>query len=422
VEEAYYSILEALGQLCQGSEGELVVQILATQAPTWLVQFPALVNSEQREILQGEILGATRKRMLREIGAALETITSDKPLLLVLEDLQWADPSTVDLISALARRRQSAKLMLIGTYRPVDIVLSDHPLEALKRALLIHHLCREIALKPLGEAEVVQYLASESGGAAVAESLARLIYRHTEGNPLFMVAVLQHMQDRGLIAVENGTWQIRVPLEKIDLEAPESLRQMIELQIERLSEEERRVLEVASVTGALFTTSVGGTAGDADAESFEDLCEGLARRHQIVRLVDSQKFPDGTTSARYQFAHALYREVLYQHLSPGRRARIHVHVGERLEALYAPRTGDAALELAQHFEKGEDWLPAIKYLQLAADIAGRRFELRQAADILEHSLKLLKKLPYEERAEHETTILDRLAKIYIAWIREATGT
>ena len=79
------------------------------------MQFPALVNSEQREILQGEILGATRKRMLREIGAALETITSDKPLLLVLEDLQWADPSTVDLISALDRRRQSAKLMLIGT-------------------------------------------------------------------------------------------------------------------------------------------------------------------------------------------------------------------------------------------------------------------------------------------------------------------
>jgi DNA-binding winged helix-turn-helix (wHTH) protein len=113
--EAYYPILEALGQLCQGVEGEPVVQILATQAPTWLVQFPALVNSKQREILQREILGATRDRMLREIGAALETITSEKPLLLVLEDLQWVDPSTVDFISALARRRHSARVRLIGT-------------------------------------------------------------------------------------------------------------------------------------------------------------------------------------------------------------------------------------------------------------------------------------------------------------------
>jgi len=420
--EAYYPILEALGQLCQGLEGEPVVQILATQAPTWLVQFPALVNSEQREILQGEILGATRERMLREIGVALETITSEKPLLLVLEDMQWADPSTLDLISALARRRQSAKLMLIGTYRPVDIVLSDHPLEALKRDLLIHHLCREIALKPLGEAEVAQYLAFESGGAAVPGGLARMIYRHTEGNPLFMVAVLEHMQGRGLIAVENGTWQIRVALDEIDLEAPESLRQMIELQIERLSEEERRVLEVASVTGALFTPAVRAAVADADAENLENLCEGLARRYQIVRSVDSKEFPDGTTSARYEFVHALYREVLYHRLSPERRARIHLHVGERLEALYAQRPGDAAPELAQHFEQGGDWLRAIKYLQLAADTAGRRFEPRQAADILEHSLKLVKRLPDGEHAEHETTILDKLAKIYIDWLREATST
>jgi predicted ATPase len=248
-----------------------------------------------------------------------------------------------------------------------------------------------------------------------------LIYRHTEGNPLFMVAVLEHMQDRGLIAVENGAWQVRAPLGKVDLEAPESLRRMIEVQIERLSEEERRALEVASVTGALFTTAARTTATDADAERFEDLCGGLAHRHQIVRSVGPQEFPDGTTSARYEFVHALYREVLYQRLSPGRRAWIHLHVGERLEALYAQRPGDAAPELAQHFEQGGDWLRAIKYLQLSADIAGRRFEPRQAADILEHSLKLVKKLPDGERAEHEATILDRLAKIYIAWLREATG-
>jgi len=420
-EEAYYPVLEALAQLWQGSEGEPVIQILAAQAPTWLVQFPGLVNRERRETLQREILGATRERMLREIGAALETITSERPLLLVFEDMQWADPSTVDLISALARGRQPAKLMLIGTYRPVDIVLSDHPLEALKRDLLIHHLCREIALKPLGEAEVAEYLATESGGPAVPEGLAGLIFRHTEGNPLFMVTVVEHMRDRGLIAVENGTWRIMVPLDRIDLEAPERLRQMIELQIENLSEEEQRVLEVASVTGALFATAACATEANKNTDSFDALCEGLTRRHQIVRSAESQEFPDGTRSARYEFVHALYREVLYQRLSPERRAKIHLHVGKRLAALYAPQPGDAAPELAQHFEHAGDWLRAIKYLQLAADTAGDRFEPRQAADILENALGLLKKLPYGERAKQETTILNRLAEIYIAWVREATG-
>src|SRR5208283_5217322 len=161
--EAYYPMLEALGQLCHGPGGDAVVQILATQAPTWLVQFPGFVRREQREMLQPEILGATRERMLREISEALETIASERPLLLVFEDLLWADHSTVDLISAMARRRQSANLMLIGTYRPPDIGPSDRPLQALTQDLLIHHLCRVIALEPLEEAEVAEYLADESG-------------------------------------------------------------------------------------------------------------------------------------------------------------------------------------------------------------------------------------------------------------------
>src|SRR5258708_16540592 len=114
-------MLEALGQLWQGSQGEPVVQILATQAPTWLVQFPALVTSKQREMLQREIRGATHERMLREIGEVLKTISTEKPSLLVLEDLQWVDLCTVDLISSLSRSLAPSKLRLIGTYRPGNV-------------------------------------------------------------------------------------------------------------------------------------------------------------------------------------------------------------------------------------------------------------------------------------------------------------
>jgi predicted ATPase len=149
--EAYYPMLEALGQLCRGFGGNSVVRALAEQAPTWLVQFPALVKPEHREMLQQEILGATRQRMLREIGDALNTIASGSPLLLVLEDLQRADPFTVDPISAVARSRTPAKLMFVGTYRQMDVAVSGHPMQALKPDLLIHRLCREITLEPLEE-------------------------------------------------------------------------------------------------------------------------------------------------------------------------------------------------------------------------------------------------------------------------------
>ena len=150
--EAYYPMLEALGQLCRGSGGASVVQTLAAEAPTWLVQLPALLKPEHREILQQEMLGATRQRMLREIGDALNRIASGSPLLLVLEDLQWADPFTVDLISAVARSRMPAKLMLLCTYRQVDVAVAGHPMQALKPDLLIHHLCREIQVEALAAA------------------------------------------------------------------------------------------------------------------------------------------------------------------------------------------------------------------------------------------------------------------------------
>ena len=106
--EPYYPMLEALGQLCHGTGGKRVIEILAAQAPTWLAQFPVLLNRDLRQMLQREILGATRDRMLREIREAFGTLNLEAPVLLVFEDLQWVDPSTVDLISAFARHRATA--------------------------------------------------------------------------------------------------------------------------------------------------------------------------------------------------------------------------------------------------------------------------------------------------------------------------
>src|SRR6266446_5751698 len=147
--EAYYPVLEALGQLIRDADGSRVIQTLGTRAPTWLSQFPSLIKTEQREALQKEILGATRERMVREICDALEALTAESPLILIFEDLHWVDRSTLDLVSAAARRRGPAKLLLLGTYRPTDVIISQSPLKALKQDLLVHKLCREIALERL---------------------------------------------------------------------------------------------------------------------------------------------------------------------------------------------------------------------------------------------------------------------------------
>jgi serine/threonine protein kinase/DNA-binding winged helix-turn-helix (wHTH) protein len=219
--EAYYPVLEALGKLCRGPEGDSVVQTLAAEAPTWLVQFPGLINRQQRETLQRETQGAARQRMLREISGALETITSEIPLMLVLEDLHWVDRSTVDLISALARGRGTAKLLVIATCRLPAVALSDYPLKRVKKDLLVHRLCQEITLKPLREVEIAAYLAAESPGTRVPEGPAAMLQQHLEGNPLCTEAALEHLTGRDFVAREGGSWQFRPPTEEKGLEVPE---------------------------------------------------------------------------------------------------------------------------------------------------------------------------------------------------------
>ncbi len=218
--------------------------------------------------------------------------------------------------------------------------------------MLVHHLCQEIALEPLRETDVAEYLVAESGGAVVPEDLTRLVHRHTEGNPLFMVAVLDHMQQRGFITHDNTSWRIHASLEIIALEAPETLRQTIEAQIDRLSPDEQRVLEIASLkNGSCSRLEVirAAAAAELEPEAFEYLCEKLVRQHGILRAAEPEKFPDGTVSACYEFVHALCREVCCGRIAPVRRAKLHTRLGQWVEVLTESR--ESTPWLARHFEE-----------------------------------------------------------------------
>ena len=412
--EAYYPMLEALGQLCRGPAGARVMEILAAHAPTWLIQFPSLLKREQRQTLQQEILGATRDRMLREICEALDALNLGAPLLWEFEDLQWVDPSTVDLISATARRRTPAKAMVIMTTRPLDMVGLDHPLKRLKSELLTHGLCREIALAPLSEAAVAEYLIAESGGGSLPAGFAELIHRNTEGNPLFMLAALDHMTEKGFIAREGGTWQLKVPVGQIEIEVPETLRQMIEAQIEHLTSEEQRALEVASVAGVRFPAGAVARAMQQNPEILEELFDRQAHRSQMVHAAGFQELANGSVSQVFEFVHAVYREVLYLRQTPARRAGLHRRIGESLETLFSHRLQDFAAELANHFERGSAWARAIEHRRVAARNAARRLAPEEAAAIIGHAFELAGSLPETERVLIETQLLVDLARIYQA--------
>jgi DNA-binding winged helix-turn-helix (wHTH) protein len=418
--EAFYPVLEAVGRLCRGPDGAPVVDMLAREAPTWLVQFPALLTRQHRETLRQEIVGATRERMLREICEALAAVSARTPLLLVLEDLHWGDSSTLDLISALARHRAPARIMLIATYRPSEVA-GPFPLDPLKRDLVARHLGREIVLPPLTDAEIAQYLAEGQSPATVPEELTSLLHRQTEGNPLFMIAVLEHMLEAGLVEHDQGGWRLRCSASEVAVQVPETLRQMIGAQIDGLSTPEQRVLEVAAIAGMTFVAAIMAATANLDPVSFDDCCDALARRSYILRLAGTQELPDGEVVQRHEFAHALYREVLYERQSPARRAMLHRRAAERMAELFAASLDGVAPELAHHFELGADWTRAVKYLRRGAEVAGKQGATLRAKVNLEHALTLAARLPPQDRVEAEVGILDALIGVSRALLSPALG-
>jgi DNA-binding winged helix-turn-helix (wHTH) protein/predicted ATPase len=403
--EAYLPVLDGLSRLCRGPGGERVVDLLRQHAPTWLVQMPRLVAAADREALQQQALGATRERMLREMADALEALTAERPLVLVLEDLHWSDYSTLDLVSYLARRRDPARLMAIGTYRPVEVVLGEHPLRSVKRELQAHRLCSELPVEYLAEETVAQFLDLRFPRNRFPARLARLIHQRTEGNPLFMVNVVDFLLDEGIIAERDGWWLLDRDPADVEPGVPENIRHLIEKQIERLSPDEQRVLEAASVVGVDCSTVAIAAGLDEDVANVEEWCEELVRRHQFLSPPRVVELPDGTPTPRYRFNHSVYVDVPYSRIPAMRRAQIHRRIGEAGEAIYGDRVGEIAAELAMHFEQGRDWPRAVRYLQQAAGNAADRSAHYEAVALARRGLQVLEMLPESpERDQQELAL------------------
>ena len=331
--------------------------------------------------------------MLREMAEALAMVAAEQPLILVLEDLHWSDYATLDLIAWLARQQEPARLLVLGTYRPADVSMQGHPLQAVVQELKVHRWADVLALTSLTEAAVAEYLTARFRGSALPTGLSPLIHQRTEGNPLFMINVLDAWEAEGWLEEDAGTRSLPMGLEQLAQGVPESLRQMLIQQLERLSLEEQRILEAASVAGVEFSAAAvaaGLATGVVEAES---RCEGLARRQQWLRSIGIDEWPDGTVAGRYVFIHALYHNVVYGRITAARRIHLHRRLGASEEEAFGLHARDIAAELAVHFEQGRDYRRAVQYLRYAAETAGQRYAHREAIEYLRRALELLKAIP-----------------------------
>ena len=412
--EPYLVFLDALGSLLLAPEGDRLVALLRRFAPTWCLQFPAVFSSDAMEQLQREVIGATKDRMVRELADAFAAFTAEAPVLLFLEDVHWVDPASVDMLRQLAERASGQRLMILATARPEDIERGNPTLKKCYTEMHARGICEETALAALKPPDIGAYLDAHYSPNEFPPELVALIHSKSEGHPLFATGAIQLLAERGDIVRNNGAWRLKRPLAQIELEAPVSMRSMIEKKVSLLSDNQRQALVYASIEGEEFTSTILAALLEADDLELEDRLHTIETTHRLIRVKGEEDLPDGSVATRYRFTHALYQYYLYDQILSKRRALLHARAGQTLERIYGSQQARVAGALATHFERGRDFSKALTCLIQAGDTALSRYATAEALGHFTHGLDLIDKLPAEERLERRSIFLHKRAQAYMS--------
>jgi len=399
--EAYLPFLEALRTLLTGRRRERLVALLRRHAPTWCLQFPSIFSGAALDQLRQEAIGANKERMLREFGDALREIAAEFPIVLLLEDLHWSDSSSIDLIRHLGQHVREQQLLVLGTVRPEEQEAGYQLFKNCKRELQGQLACEEIQLAALEPEHIATYLARHFSPNDFPPDFAEMIHHKTEGHPLFTTGIFQLLVERGDAVKRDQVWRLARPLSEMDLAVPESVRGMIAKKLEMLDEDDRRVLQYASVQGDQFLSAVLVPMLKIDELALEERLARLERHHSLIQTLGEDELPDGSLAIRYRFAHALYQNYLYTNLLNKRRTLLHREAGEILLQCYGRESARVAVALATHFERGRDLPRAVQYLIQAGDNAVALYAHAQAIQHYSRALELTERLaevaPWEMR-------------------------
>jgi class 3 adenylate cyclase/tetratricopeptide (TPR) repeat protein len=334
-----------------GSELTRLVPALASRIPD-LPPSRATDSDTERFLLFAAVVGL------------LATMSVHQPVVLVLDDLQWADKGSLLLLRHLTAAEQAMRLLVLGIFRDSELAHADALRDTLG-VLRRHSDVSRIELTGLDDRGVVSFLEAAAGQTLddAGVGLAHAVYRETDGNPFFVSEVLRHLAETGAIYQDaSGQWTSEASLEQVAL--PDSVREVIGGRVARLGQDAERVLSMAAVIGRDFDLDVLARATKTSEDELLDILEAAA----AVALVREP----AEASGRYNFSHALIQHTLYEDLGPNRRARAHRQVAEALEDLCGDRPGSRVGELARHWISATqpvDLAKAIDYSRQAADAA-----------------------------------------------------
>ncbi len=381
-----------------------VMQALRAQGPDLIGRLvpahPGMDETFESKGVGSELTSANRRppspaALCDQVTRVLRAVAERCVLILVLDDLQWADSGTLNLLAHLGRRLAGSRILLIGLYRPVERA-SDHPLASTVHELQRMHGDILVDLDQAGGAEFVDAFLDKMPNAFEPPFRARLA-RQTGGHALFTAALIQQMQEDGMVVQDaEGRWRVGTDLDWSQM--PPRVGAVIAKRLARLPEKYRALLALASVEGEIFTAEVLARALGWPLEEVERELRALGKsghsgpQHNLTHALGLERIADRRV-ARYQFRHALFQQYLYAQLDSVQRARHHEAIGNAMEALFTEHLDPVATQLAYHLEAAGLLEKAVRYFLRAGKQAYRLSAPVEAINLSRRGLALLGQLP-----------------------------
>ncbi len=340
-----------------------------------------------------------RYLLFSAVAALLQQAAEERTVVLVLEDLHWADVPSLQLLRYLMSGATGSRLLIVGTYRGAELS-STHPLSGTVAALRREPGLSTVVLRGLGDDEVLTFMEAAAGHPLDDEGvlLAHALYEETDGNPFFVTEVLRHLAESGaIVRDETGRWSADGASETIAL--PDSVRQVVGARVARLGDAGVRTLSVAAVIGREFDLDLLAEVTGVEEDVLLDVLDAAGSADLVLEI------PGAT--GRYSFSHALIQHTLYEDLGFTRRTRLHHRVAEALEDLCVAAPGERTAELAHHFllaTRPVDTDKAVGYAVQAAREALETLAPEDAVRHFEQALSLLDQNP-DADARKRTEIL-----------------
>ena len=391
--EPHLPVLEALDELT-AADPQLADALRAT-APTWFQHVARPPHGRGIAVGAPEVTGTgSPERLMRELTTFLEEASRRRPIVIVIEDLHWADVATIDLLAHLAPRLARIRLLVLITYRQREMLVMQHPFARLRGELIARTHLDELHVSLLGPGAVREYLQAALDTPSVPPELAALVFKRTEGNPLFVVEVVRYLRQHG---VAQGT-----PVLARDI--PDSLRGLIDRGLDTLDGVTRQLLSIAAVQGYECDSATIARVSGVTSSDVEERLRRADQIHALVRFDREDELDDGSLSFVYRFAHVLYQDALLGSIAPSRRSEWALRIADALLLSHGDRTEGIAGSLAVLFETGREFWKASQFFLATSRHAARLFAWAPASDQANRGLQCLRSardVPSRDRSRRE---------------------